>query len=63
MDVFEYEQIQNFLRNGTIPAELKSYKRRNFIRRCSVYRLGEDSLLFKVRNITQFIFTHGNFFN
>ena len=63
MDVFEYEQIQNCIKNGTIPSELKSYKKQSFIRRCSVYRLGEDSLLFKVRNITQFICTNGNFLN
>ena len=43
------EQIQNFLKNNIIPSEFKKYVRRNFIRKCSVFRLGQENKLFKVR--------------
>ena len=49
MEAIEYEQVKNFLMTNTIPSGFKKYTRKNFIRKCSVYRLGEKNNLFKVR--------------
>ena len=52
MDSKEHRQILDFLRNSDIPSDLEPKNRKNFIRKCRAYRIGEEDKLYKVTFIS-----------